>query len=608
MSEIYEHFPDAGSKTVDDTAQYISNYLSNEASKVKAKKLQSQNKSRTVDKRKTRSSTSGCEIDCDQKVKQAAVNGKNKPSDTTTETEHNDNELSETVLQALDDSMSLNDTLESTVTASFLDDTYDTETNTEDSITELKQIVNSQQNTNNESKRKERQKKSIATITSSENKKSEIMDNESEINCTGTCLDPENQSSIRCNMCMVWFHTVCVGISDDDAVGAWTCAGCRKLPEMVKEMKTQLGTLLQTTNDIMNTFKTFTENVDKKFENLNDRITAVVNQNKRSDETSTSSMTDIRQDIKTLSTCIDKKTNTVLSKTQTILDHVKNTTDLVSKTNGNYSCTSTLAKQTNNTSVKNTQNRANGRGHLDKSTKESNVSTPASKGSNPIDEIITINDDEANVTPTTTDSQPHQQKRDLTLITGSCILKTVETRFLSKNTRVKSFFRVKLETLEERLSNMDLSRYESIVLHVGGHDIDAGVNQHHFKQKYESLLRSLSAHNCKLVISGLLPRRRIDMRPFNTILKELSTTFGASYIDNHDSFILASGELPFEYYQSDKVNLKFPGTRLLIQNINKSCVILPKISNTNEQRNAPKFCGSKTHRSNRRNTPSLFFH
>ena len=487
MSEIYEHFPDADSKTVDDTAQYISNYLSNEASKVKAKKLQSQNKSRTVVKRKTRSSTSGCEIDCDQKVKQAAV------------------------------------------------------------------------------------------------------------------------KDVRCQ----WFHTVCVGISDDDAVGAWTCAGCRKLPEMVKEMKTQLGTLLQTTNDneyIMNTFKTFTEKVDKKFENLNDRITAVVNQNKRSDETSTSSMTDIRQDIKTLSTCIDKKTNTVLSKTQTILDHVKNTTDLVSKTNGNYSCTSTLAKQTNNTSVKNTQNRTNGSGHLEKSTKESNVSTPASKGSNPIEEIITINDDEANVTPTTTDSQPQQQKRDLTLITGSCILKTVETRFLSKNTRVKSFFRVKLETLEERLSNMDLSRYESIVLHVGGHDIDAGVNQHHFKQKYESLLRSLSAHNCKLVISGLIPRRRIDMRPFNTILKELSTTFGASYIDNHDSFILASGELPFEYYQSDKVNLKFPGTRLLIQNINKSCVILPKISNTNEQRNVSKFSGSKTHRSNRRNTPSLFFH
>ena len=38
----------------------------------------------------------------------------------------------------LDGPISLDDTMESTVTASFLDDTYDTETNTEDSITELK--------------------------------------------------------------------------------------------------------------------------------------------------------------------------------------------------------------------------------------------------------------------------------------------------------------------------------------------------------------------------------------------------------------------------------------------------------------------------------------
>ena len=45
----------------------------------------------------------------------------------------------------------------------------------------------------------------------------------------------------------------------------------------------------------MNTFKTFSEKVDKKFENLNDRITAVVNQNKCFDESSTSSMFDIRQ-------------------------------------------------------------------------------------------------------------------------------------------------------------------------------------------------------------------------------------------------------------------------------------------------------------------------
>ena len=55
MSEIYEHFPEAESKVVDNTAQFISNFLNNEAPKVKAKKLQSSSKTQT--KRQTRSST-----------------------------------------------------------------------------------------------------------------------------------------------------------------------------------------------------------------------------------------------------------------------------------------------------------------------------------------------------------------------------------------------------------------------------------------------------------------------------------------------------------------------------------------------------------------------
>ena len=53
-------------------------------------------------------------------------------------------ELSDTVLNELDSPMDVDNTLESTVTESFLDDTYDTTTtNSDDSITELKMIENS---------------------------------------------------------------------------------------------------------------------------------------------------------------------------------------------------------------------------------------------------------------------------------------------------------------------------------------------------------------------------------------------------------------------------------------------------------------------------------
>ena len=407
---------------------------------------------------------------------------------------------------------------------------------------------------------------------------------------------------------MVWYHTVCVGISDVDIVGAWACAGCRKLPETVTKMKTKLDTLLETTNIMMKTFKTFTDKIDKKFDNLNDRITAVVNQNKCFDESSTLSMSDIRQDIRTLKTNIDKKTDAIISKSQSILDNVKTTSDLVSKVNTGQNNVTIEAKQACKSKVQNRQNHAQYNKGLDHSDKQQNKDAVASKESTPLHEIVIINYDESHKDPKPKDPHPQQQKRDLTLVTGSCILRTIETRFLSVNTRVKSFYKANIETLEEKLSHMDLSRYENIVLHIGGHDIDARINHSEFKQKYTSLLESLSDKNCKIVISGLLPRKRINMRPYNIILKELSTQYEVSFIDNHDSFILASGDLPFEYFQDDKVNLKFPGTRLLIQNINKSCVILPLTQNPRDQRSMSQFFRRKSHSANRYNAQKPFSH
>ena len=132
---------------------------------------------------------------------------------------------------------------------------------------------------------------------------------------------------------MVWFPTLCVGISDVDAVGAWDCAGCRMLPETVNNMKSQTDTLLETTNTMIAFFKTFSEKVDGKFENLNDRITSIINQNKCHDESSTSSMSDNRQDISRMKTEIERKIGTILSKFQSIFYKVKTASDLVSKIN-----------------------------------------------------------------------------------------------------------------------------------------------------------------------------------------------------------------------------------------------------------------------------------
>ena len=86
-------------------------------------------------------------------------------------------------------------------------------------------------------------------------------------------------------------------------------------------------------------------------------------------------------------------------------------------------------------------------------------------------------------------SIPKQPAKNLGFITGSCILKSIETRFLADNVRVKSFSKAKISTLEEKLLTMDLSRYDKIVLQIGGHDVEAKVRRADFKQKYQSLLK-----------------------------------------------------------------------------------------------------------------------
>ena len=127
---------------------------------------------------------------------------------------------------------------------------------------------------------------------------------------------------------------------------------------------------------------------------------------------------------------------------------------------------------------------------------------------------------------------------------------------------------------------MDLRRCKSIVLHVGGHDVDAEITFTSFREEYQSPLTSVKQSGCKTYVSGLLPRDGTNMKPFNNTLRELCSENDCTFIDNHDSFMMASGEFPFGFFLADQVNLKFPGIRAMANNINSQCPILPKPNQT----------------------------
>ena len=154
-----------------------------------------------------------------------------------------------------------------------------------------------------------------------------------------------------------------------------------------------------------------------------------------------------------------------------------------------------------------------------------------------------------------------------TLLIGSSLFKGIKNGQLKPNATVRSFPGASADTIGERLSKYDIS--SCIILHVGGNDADNGTNPTDFSKNYVSLLNNLESDNRRIIVSGLLPRESVDLKPYNMRLKSVCEEKNIEFIDNYDSFLLASGELPSSFYQDDKLHLKPLGTRGLLSNIDK---------------------------------------
>ena len=90
-----------------------------------------------------------------------------------------------------------------------------------------------------------------------------------------------------------------------------------------------------------------------------------------------------------------------------------------------------------------------------------------------------------------------------------------------------------------------------------------------FSDSYVELLHSLETDNRRIIVSCLLPRQSVDLKPYNEILKAAWEENDIQYIDHYNSFLLASGEMPKSYLHKDKLHLRVPGTQKLICDINK---------------------------------------
>ena len=77
-------------------------------------------------------------------------------------------------------------------------------------------------------------------------------------------------------------------------------------------------------------------------------------------------------------------------------------------------------------------------------------------------------------------------------------------------------------------------------------DADSGVDMNTFSNV--SLLNNLDAENRPIIVRGFLPRESVDLKPYNQTIQDICSENDIEFIDNYESFLLASGEMPDSYF------------------------------------------------------------
>jgi hypothetical protein len=110
-----------------------------------------------------------------------------------------------------------------------------------------------------------------------------------------------------------------------------------------------------------------------------------------------------------------------------------------------------------------------------------------------------------------------------TLIIGSSILNGIKTRRLI-HTDVCTNRGADINTLINIIERRDLSVYKTIIVHIGGNDLNNGYSLDTIYENYQSLLYLLRAQSnmeTVLMVSGIPPRYGTNVQPLNMILDDL---------------------------------------------------------------------------------------
>ena len=86
---------------------------------------------------------------------------------------------------------------------------------------------------------------------------------------------------------------------------------------------------------------------------------------------------------------------------------------------------------------------------------------------------------------------------------------------------MRSVSGARVDTIDKRLSELNIDACKTIILQVGGNDADNCVDLDTFSGNFGTLLNSISEDNRRIIVSGLHPRKFVDLKPYNGTWKEI---------------------------------------------------------------------------------------
>ncbi|CAC5384137.1 unnamed protein product [Mytilus coruscus] len=279
-------------------------------------------------------------------------------------------------------------------------------------------------------------------------------------------------------------------------------------------------------------------------------MTAFAKVRMQHDQQSMDKMKDIEVEIQNVNKNLDKKVNMLQGKTQSISDKIK------------LYEVETVKLQKSFTQVENLSNQCTQMLDEDQTIPKTTFKNLLQEPIHEQEQLIFETEQPVNADLIKEPQSPvydTQLKLPLSgsrvLIAGSSVLKGINPSKLKEYIDVHVHRGANVLDLYDDIRSMDLSSYNTMIIHVGGNDASSKMNVQQFVDIYQEIINYVRSQNCRAVVSGILPRIQCDVTEYDTILKQMCHHNDVKFISNYESFVYKDDHIAKSFYTIDGIHL-----------------------------------------------------